>query len=75
MVGISGLLLASAVVAGAVGSATVNDGWSVQGLPATVAVLVALPMAFLLVRAVANHMYADSEQNMWQRQVLAARVA
>jgi methyl-accepting chemotaxis protein len=74
MVGISGLFLTAAVTAGAIGSATVSDQWTAQGLPMTVAVLVGLPMAFLLLRAVSIHMYADSENNMWQREVLAARV-
>ncbi|MFZ0322870.1 MAG: hypothetical protein WAN48_01935, partial [Actinomycetes bacterium] len=74
MVGISGLFLAAAVSAGALGSATFNDQWTPAGVPSTVAVIVALPMAFLLVRAVATHMYGDSENSMWQRQVLASRV-
>jgi methyl-accepting chemotaxis protein len=74
MVGISGVLLAGAVTAGAVVSASLNDQWTPERLPTTLAVLLALPLGFFILRTVAQHMYAGSEENMWQREVLAARV-
>jgi len=37
-------------------------------------VLVLVPATFLVVRAIAAHMYGDSETSMWSREVLNARV-
>ena len=74
MVGVSGWMLVLFVVVGASGSATVNDQWTATGLPWAVAVVVAIPIGFLVLRGIAQHLYAESEDNMWERQLLGARV-
>ena len=39
-----------------------------------IAIIVLLPMTYLMLRAVSQHMYGDSEKSMWEREVLTARV-
>jgi hypothetical protein len=74
MVQKTGLILITVVTLSAIGSAAVNDGWTVHALPVTLAVIVGIPATFLVIYKIAAHMYGDSESNMWSREVLTARV-
>src|SRR5262249_31710277 len=74
VVGYLGWSLASILVLGAAGSAWYNDQWT-DGRTITLAVVIGVPGCFLLLRAVAQELYNDSEANMWARDLLAARVA
>jgi len=74
LVGRTGYLLAAALGVGAGSSAWTNDGWSRPTLATTLALMLALPIAFLLLRHLANHMYSTTEGTAWEREVLRARV-
>ncbi len=74
MTGVTGVIYATLLSISAAASATVNHQWTPEGTPIAIAIVVFLPMTYLMLRAVSQHMYGDSEKSMWEREVLTARV-
>jgi methyl-accepting chemotaxis protein len=74
MTGVSGLVYAALIGVAAGGTATLNGQWAPETLPVTLAVVLLLPIGSVMLRTVAQHMYADSETSMWEREMLTARV-
>ena len=74
VVGRLGWVMAGGLVGGAAASAAYNQQWT-NGLATTSAVVIGIPLAFLILRGVAQQLYIDSEENMFARDLLAARVA
>jgi methyl-accepting chemotaxis protein len=75
MVGWLGIVLTFVLVGGSGASALANGQWTSADLAVTLGVMLGVPMAFLVLRAITQQIYADSEANMWAQQLLAARVS
>ena len=74
MTGVLGIVVACGVGVGALCAAWVNDQLSGAALPVTIAVVLGVPLAFMVLRTITKQLYDDTEEHMWERQLLRARV-
>ncbi|HVQ88515.1 MAG TPA: hypothetical protein VMT88_10060, partial [Actinomycetes bacterium] len=73
-VGWRGYLAGACIASGVAVSAAANDQWVGSEISVTIAAMFGLPFAYFLCRHLAHQLYVTTEENVWEREVLRARV-